>query len=195
MKIVNKIVSIFLTVFVVIMFVIALSSVITSKTNYGVPRIGPYSVLVVKTDSMEPTLMTNTGIIIEKVDIANLKPKSDTYEGDIVTYYRRRDNAIITHRLIDIQYNESGNIYVFFGDNINASSCNGVCDASQKDYISGKYILGKVVSHSDALVHFYLFVTNRITQVFIVIIPVGYLIISAIVSKIKEKKEGSEVDE
>lgn len=188
MKVLNKILSWALTIITVLMIALAFNSLISKNNNYGIPHLGPYSVLVIKTDSMEPTLNTNTGIIIKKVSPETLKPRSQDYEGDIVTYYRRRDNAIVTHRLVDVDIDND--LYVFFGDNIHASSCNKICDDSQKDYISSQYIIGKVVNHSDSLGHFYLFITNKVVQVFIFIIPIGYLIISSIISgknkKIKE---------
>lgn len=77
---------------------------VSSLTN-NIPSFFGYSFLTVKTESMEPTIMTNSVILVDKLqrsEVGNLK------EGEIIVYkaVKNGHNITITHTLMENHYED-----------------------------------------------------------------------------------------
>lgn len=81
----------------------------------GVFPIYPY---VIATGSMEPMIMPGDVIILKKID------PSDVQIGDVITF--RRDNILITHRVVDTIETDNTTLYVTKGDNNSSNDSNPV---------------------------------------------------------------------
>jgi PKD repeat protein len=133
--------------FIVGLFGLQITMMISEKNNYGVPSLFGYSFMQVLTDSMaKPNGQTTdttyedltdsdgkaitvtklgplsldqyTGIIIEKADPSSIKV------GEVITFYSDVLEAPVTHRVIEIK-KDTDNTYVFytFGDNPESLTC------------------------------------------------------------------------
>lgn len=99
MKIVNKIFSYFLNILMVLVIIILFIAIYSffqiNVFNKPYVNLFGYTVLQVKTGSMENTINVGDIVIVKILD------KDDKIEKqDIVTY--KEDKALITHRIIDI---------------------------------------------------------------------------------------------
>lgn len=180
----SNILTIITGVFVLILILFQLLGSITARNNFGVPRFGNYSTLIVITDSMEPVLPVGTGIFIEKVDLATIQPSStiEAKDGDIITFYN--GSKIITHRVIEVIHLDNGNInFKTLGDNLFAQTCpsNVGCDPSLNyDYVEGKNVLGKVISKSLAFGKVYEVASSPIFIAVFAVIPIILIFISSV---------------
>ncbi len=110
-------------------------------------RVGDYSIFVVLTGSMSPTISPGEMILI--------KQKEQYNQGDIVTYLDE-DNYFITHRIIQID----DSTCVTKGDN------NNVQDLP----FTNDNILGSVVYHSKVLGFFILYILKPLIIIYIAIL-------------------------
>ena len=130
-KIFNIIKSTIINAIIFILGIIAVIAIWTSiqlnVQNKEYIDIFGYSAFSTATASMSPT--------IEKGDIVFVKIGQDAEEKDIITY--KKDNAFITHRIIEID----GESIIAKGDNNNTQD-----EAITKDAIVGKvvYIINNV---------------------------------------------------
>jgi signal peptidase I len=107
MKITSNIVTTLL--FLVLLFMIFV--VISSKASGGEPQFLGYQLKTVLSGSMEPTFKTGSVIAVKPVeDAGSLK------EGDVVTYLQS-DNAIVTHRIMEVINNGENKMFQTKGDN------------------------------------------------------------------------------
>lgn len=94
-----------------LIFVLGMTIFITvlSATKGTVPSVLGYSVLQVRTGSMEPKLPVGSIIIVKETDTETLNV------GDIISYYvvstDQIDGQVNTHRIIDIQKEEGKNLF------------------------------------------------------------------------------------
>ncbi|WP_409252200.1 signal peptidase I SipW [Bacillus sp. SCS-153A] len=119
------------TVFIIIML-LALYSVLSSRMSGGEPEIFGYQVKSVLSGSMEPSIKTGSIIAIKKTeDPAN-------YEvGDVLTFKSLDDpNTLITHRVVEIKTIDSQIHYVTKGDNNDANDSNPIPSSN----VVGKYV-------------------------------------------------------
>lgn len=166
---------------------------ISAQNNFGVASFFGYQTLIVETNSMEPAIMTNEAIVIKKVDLATIKASSsyEELDGDVITFYRRDDGRIVTHRVVEILPQVDGS-YIFrtLGDNLYADSCpGGYCDPMMsRDYVYGEDVLGVVVGKSA----FFGAVVNFMTKPFVIaivaVVPLFYVFISSIIDIVKNSK-------
>lgn len=166
---------------------------VTAKNNFGIPHYGDYQVLVVLTDSMEPTYKVGTGIFVKKVnDLSTLRPSSDPLacDGDVITFYRPSDQLIITHRVIEVIDNGDGTYdFKALGDNLNAQTCGtGGCTIANADYVEGKNVLGKVTGQSMAFGKTYAAVSNPFVILIFAIVPLFFVFFSSVVDLVKQLK-------
>lgn len=85
----------------------------------GYVTIGGYSMFRVVTGSMEPTISTGSLLLCKNTKIENVEV------GDIVCYRTKISEiygSIVTHRVIDKQKDNNGNIYLETRGDANASS-------------------------------------------------------------------------
>ncbi|MDY0100569.1 MAG: hypothetical protein WCZ47_03905 [Bacilli bacterium] len=203
-KLVNRITTIVLGSLAGLLLFFQVFGLITARSNHGVQRFGNYQMLTVLTDSMEPVLPIDVGIIIKRVPANQIKGPSseDAMDGDIITYFRRSDGLIITHRVIEKIENDGKFTFKTFGDNKNAETCsqfpNGVCDQSTGkgiDTIKEEDVLGVWIKNSKALGLFVKFTRNPFTIIIVGLVPLLYVFISSLfdISKnVKERKEETE---
>lgn len=193
MKVLKKTISLLLTFIIICFLGIYLTSIITSASNHGVPKIFGYQFLVVQTDSMEPTLPVSDFVLVKDVEPETLRAKevdeqgNIIYEGDIVTFINSQ-NLIVTHRLLDIEINEQGK-YIFeaFGDNMSSSQCNGDCSTYPHDYFTEDKLLGKVVFDSLPLGQFYSFIRHPLGIISVILVIGTIFVCITVFEKINEK--------
>ena len=107
----------------VIIVIIILSMCVIKNRNEICEKL-PIRFLIVKSNSMYPTL--------QKSDIILIKRNSDYKKGDIITY-DYENNYLVTHRIIE----KSNNFFITKGDNNNSEDDKFI----QLDNIKGKVIL------------------------------------------------------
>ncbi|MCM3767930.1 signal peptidase I SipW [Neobacillus niacini] len=118
MKIVLKIVSGFITTLLVLLLLISLYIMISSRITGGQPSIMGNQLMLVLSGSMEPKIETGSVVGIKPVeDKTNLKV------GDIITFYSplHKDNRIITHRIVEIKGSGEFTEFITKGDNNQAN--------------------------------------------------------------------------
>ena len=154
-------------IIIVFLLVTQVISLVTRNSNYGVANYFGYSAMYVKTDSMVgdelDSLPVGSGIITKKVDLTTLKGSSGADEngvwakdGDIISFYSDSINAIVTHRIYEIDYDASGGVISLRtdGDNANAETCplaTGCSYPNYFDYVLPADVVGKVIYSSVAL--------------------------------------------
>ena len=140
MKIIKKIIK---AIFWIILICIAIYSmiIIFQKIVYKnkTPSFFGYKSFIVLTGSMEPTL--NIG------DIVFIKETTDIKEQDIVSF--KINNAIVTHRIVEIKKENDKTLYTTKGD---ANSGNDT-EVLRIEDIEGKYIF-KVTADTQITVLF-----------------------------------------
>lgn len=98
--------------------VAVIGSILMSKLTGGEPSFYGYKLKTVLSGSMEPTIHTGSIIAVSPVEIgAGNRFKA----GDIITF-RADEQRLITHRIIDVRSNKSGDtvLYRTQGDNNDA---------------------------------------------------------------------------
>lgn len=190
---------------IVLMLGFQILGTVTAQSNYGVPSFFGYQTLIVLTNSMEPAYKVDEAIVVKKVDVRILIASTTPEEknGDVITFYRRDDGLIVTHRIIEILPQEDGTLnFRTLGDNLNAETCPpSGCTVDNADYVYGDDILGKVVGKSAAFGGVVRLTTNPFVIAGVAIIPLMYVFISSIADIVKHSKmneedfEDHEVDE
>ncbi|MDQ0268347.1 signal peptidase I SipW [Cytobacillus purgationiresistens] len=116
MKKAFKVVSSIIT-FVMFVNIAALAFiVISSKASGGEPLIFGHQLKAVLSGSMEPTFQTGSIIAVNPL---NGEEKKALKAGDVITF-QTKDDILVTHRITDVQTNESHVMYETKGDNNNA---------------------------------------------------------------------------
>ena len=144
-----------------------------SKGDYSVPVFNAYVVL---SGSMLPTIEIKDIVITKKI------PEEELQKGDIITFISpdsRFGGISITHRIIDIQYDEDLGInkYRTQGDN------NNVADSA---LVSNSNILGKVILKIPKLGYIQDVLASKGGLIIIVMIP-SLVIISYDIMKVLKK--------
>ena len=85
----------------------------TTLDNKETKGILGYKAYIITTDSMKPTIKTGDIVIVKNTEEEKIKVE------DIITF--KRDENIVTHRLVDIQETEQGKKYITKGDNNNVN--------------------------------------------------------------------------
>lgn len=188
----GKIITSFFAAVIVVLLAFQIIGTITAQTNYGVASFFGYQTLVVRTDSMEPSYMVGEAIVVKKVELTTLKASTspEAHDGDTITFYRRNDGLIITHRIIEIIPQEDGSLdFKTLGDNLNAETCGpSACTIENADYVYGEDILGKVVGKSAFFGGLVNLTTNPFVIASVAVIPLMYVFITSIVDVIKHSK-------
>ena len=129
-------------------------------------RIGDYAILIVLTESMEPTIHENEMILIQKCD---------NYDLDDIVTYSDLDEALITHRIVQIdEYS-----FIAKGDNNHISDKNA----------SLKNIYGKVIFHSKILGIFILYYLKFVILIFVIVVLSTYILKKVMEANSYENKE------
>lgn len=125
---------------------------------------------VIVSGSMEPNIKTSSLVIVKKQSSYNV--------GDIVSYQLNKDSTPVTHRVVSIK----DGYFITKGD------ANNVND---KIKLKNSDILGKVIIKSEKLGKIYINNKEKIFTgiIFIVIIGLGYELVSFICKKRDDKNE------
>jgi hypothetical protein len=147
-------------------------------------------------DTGPETFPVDMGIIVQKVDTDTLVASSEfsAFDGDVITFFRRSDNRVVTHRVIDIDTDEQGLVFVCLGDNLFAATCpTAGCSLGNADRIPEADVLGKVVNKSATLGSAYRFLSNPLTMLLLVLVPLGVLVVFSAFDFIKALKAKPEI--
>jgi signal peptidase I len=107
MKIISNIVTVLLSLILLFMVFV----VISSKASGGEPNFLGYQLKTVLSGSMEPTFYTGSIIALKPItDPNNLK------KDDVITF-RESEDALVTHRIIEVIKNSEQTMYKTKGDN------------------------------------------------------------------------------
>ena len=106
-KIIRNIIASFLGLIIVILGYFVIANIVATKNNTIASFFG-YSITYVPTESMEPTIKTNSTIMFEK----NTK-YDDLKVGDIIVYHNDETNMYIIHRIKE----ETNSGFIMQGDN------------------------------------------------------------------------------
>ena len=165
-KLVRTIIYALIIVAIYNILIVSITSILnkTGRSMFG------YRAYIITTDSMKPNISQGDIIIIKETEEEKLKI------DDIITF--RKNNKLITHRIIEIETDEDGNKqYVTKGDN------NNIEDLEKVSYqeIEGKKIvkipvLGKVVMLLQ-------------DEVYIILIAIILLLIYLHMQKTEEKEK------
>ena len=112
------------TLGILIIMVIIILSICVIKNRQVLCEKLPVRLLIVKSNSMYPTL--------QKGDFILIKRNNDYKKGDIITY-DYESNYLVTHRIIE----KNNNFFITKGDNNNSEDDKFI----QLDNIKGKVIL------------------------------------------------------
>lgn len=129
-----------------------------------------YSAYKITTDSMKPEINSGDVVIVKK-----LENNEEIKKGDVITF--EKTSEVITHRVIELKYENNQTTYVTKGDNNNLEDSNTITN----DNIKGKVVLtirflGSIVSLFE-------------NQIFFLILILIFLILIFYKISINEKKE------
>jgi signal peptidase len=141
------------------------------------PITGNFKIKMVLSGSMEPTIKTGSLVVV--------KPADNYKIGDIITFQRKTDKELITHRIEDIKTEGGQTMYVTKGDSNNSADKKEVAESD----VAGKVLfsipyLGYIVSFVQKPIGFALFI---IVPAFIVIIDE----VKKIYVEVKKKSKNS----
>ncbi|MFA5660014.1 MAG: hypothetical protein WC968_01270 [Bacilli bacterium] len=172
---------------------------ITARQNNGIARYGSFQSFRVETDSMVPAYKVDTMIFVKDVDPAILKASTtpEAKDGDTITFIRNHgynytatgDQKIITHRIIEITFEEGEYYFRTLGDNLEAMTCPpGGCSIANADWVRESDLIGVVVGQSMALGYFSRLLSQPIFMLLFIMIPLLFIFASSLVDLFKELK-------
>ncbi len=165
--------------------------VIVASNQNRPPRIFNISVTYVPTESMEPTISSNSYIMFHGTSFDDVKVKDSNNEGDIIIYYSKKNDFYIVHRAIGRGIDENGNKYLICkGDNNTVSDAENVYPAM----VYGKYMttIGFMSIFSGGVNTSAVFVILIIIFIIMVAMQVTSMVISVKKEKLKESKKEEE---
>lgn len=132
-SVLSKILSVLSVLIFAVGIVIFIS--VLSAAGGKVPSVLGYSVMQVRSGSMEPELMTGTVVIVRKTDVHKLE------KGDVISFYMtsgtKMAGSVNTHRIVEVNHLPGGSpVFVTKGDNN---------DDVDPDPVHSLSVIGKVV--------------------------------------------------
>ena len=165
--------------------------VIVASNQNRPPRVFNISVTYVPTESMEPTISSNSYIMFCGTSFDDVKVKDSNNEGDIIIYYSIKNDFYIVHRAIGRGIDENGNKYLICkGDNNQVSDTENVYPGM----VYGKYIttIGFMSIFSGGVNTSAVFIILIIIFIIMVAMQVTSMVISVKKEKLKESKKEEE---
>ena len=144
--------------------VILCITVIAQIMSRGYVTVMGHSLFRVATGSMEPAIPTGALLVSKEIEIEEIRT------GDIICFRSKESNMlgqVITHRVIDILYDEEGEIYL--------ETCGDANPSADGYYVTKHNLIGKVSYHTkegNILAAFFSVVTSRIGFLSCVAMPV-----------------------
>lgn len=148
---------------------------IRANQSNNIVRIFGYSYSVVASDSMEPTFEVGEIITSKAISI------EDVEKGDIIVFWSEEYQVHIVHRVIEVK---EGNKLVTKGDNPQA----GV----DSNYVNDETLHGVVVRHGNFLNLGKLILDYRDVVYVVIILLFIYIIVTEIISIIRNLKKAKE---
>lgn len=171
-KVVSLIANIVSTVILIFSILICVLVIASMKSSSGVASLFGYSVLSVKSDSMEPTFYPGDLIIIKRTG-----PKARFQKGDIVSF-EAYDNIgirfINTHRIEEVVKGETRDRYTTKGDNAERADVKKLYSSNIIGIYTGTRVggLGKAID----------FINSPIGVLMCVVVPSAVIIIAQVIS-------------
>ena len=170
------------SVLIILASITALLKVVLAKPGEA-PNFFGYSLFRVMTGSMEPTIPTNSLIVVQRTDTQQLA------EGDIITFYSR-DPALMgepnTHRIIRFEQDGDQRLIYTKGD---ANNIEDHYAAHEED------VIGKVVYSSEKIGNFVRLVSNPVVFIPLIIIPLAIMLIRSMYDGIVAAKKLAKEEE
>ena len=163
----------------IVLEVVVIIFLVVSRVQGTPPTLFGYQMYFIRTGSMSPYLEPGDVIISKKYDGGELKAGRD--DGDVVTYWGevRGKTDLITHRVIDV-YEDT---VITQGDDNNVKDSPITKDEIEAVMVHKTVIIDKIYKVISTAWGFWLFVFA----------PIAALIVSEIVSLVKELKKEKEV--
>ena len=147
-------------------YLVLLVALVSLVTVIGVSQFEDNPVvqlLSVNSGSMEPSIKTGGMIMIRQSDMYSI--------GSVVTYKDINRNVLITHRIIDVQFDESGLFYITKGD---------ANDGPDQQRVRLTDILGRVVMSVPWVGYLVQYAKTQLGFSIIVLIPTFIIVIREI---------------
>jgi len=147
-----------------------------NTSEWVAPLYGAY---VIVSGSMEPTIKIRDAIIIKRYDDQELKV------GDIITY-RSEDpyfyGIMITHRIIDVTYDNGEKVYVTKGDHNNTRD---------RLPVKSNQIYGKVIMMIPKIGYIQTFLATSYGWIIAVVVPCFAIIVTDVIKLVKNISKDS----
>ena len=180
-KILRTIINI-LSVFMIVVALFVLLSVVMTKPGQA-PTVMGYSSFRVLSGSMEPTIRTDSMILVKTV------APSQIHEGDIISFYSSDPalaGAVNTHRVLSIE-RDSG-VYIF--------TTKGDANIIPDEYpTSGNDVIGVVIFSSYFLGRLIRLLSNPLVFIPIILVPLLLLLVLNMVKTVKLAKAAAQEEE
>ncbi len=144
-----------------------------SQSGDGVPTFFGFRPFSIQSDSMEPFFSAGDLIITHKVT-----DYDDLEIGDVITFWTviNGERVLNSHRIIDIDYNETYNYYYTQGDNNTVADSLGVHQSE---------VVGKYITHIPNVGTFIDFLQTSTGFLIVIVVPVLIFFIYNLVSFFK----------
>ena len=156
-----------ISVLIIVVSIAALLTVVFSKPGQA-PNFFGYSVFRVMTGSMEPTIRTDSLILVKRTSLSDLK------EGDIITFYSR-DPSLMgepnTHRIVRFEEKDGKRLIYTKGD---ANNVEDHYPAHEED------VIGRVIHTSYGMGRFVRLVSNPVVFIPLILIPLLFMLLRSI---------------
>ena len=180
-KILRTIINI-LSVFMIVVALFVLLSVVMTKPGQA-PTVMGYSSFRVLSGSMEPTLQTDSMIVVRHTAPAEIRV------GDVISFYSsdpKLGGAVNTHRVVDAE--KQNGVYIF--------QTKGDANIIPDEYpVSGNDVIGVVVFSSFFLGKLVRLLSNPLVFIPIIMIPLLALLILNLVKTVKLAKIAAQEEE
>ena len=171
-----------ISVLIILASITALLTVVLAKPGEA-PNFFGYSLFRVMTGSMEPTIHTNSLIVVQRTDTQQLA------EGDIITFYSR-DPALMgepnTHRIVRFEQDGDKRLIYTKGD---ANNIDDRYPAHEED------VIGRVVFSSLKLGNFVRLISNPVIFIPLIIIPLAIMLLRSMYDGIVAAKKLAKEEE
>ena len=170
-------------------FIIAIAVIMLLRAVFTpageIPMVGGYGALRVMTGSMEPSIPTNSLIIIHEEDAESLQV------GDVITFYSSDPslgNALNTHRIAAIEQDQDSQQLMF--------TTKGDANTLEDQYpVTENNVVGKVVLVSGVLGLIVSLLSNPLVFVPCILLPMALLLIYELRNAVKTTVELSRQEE
>ncbi len=171
-----------ISVLIIIASMAALLTVVLAKPGQA-PSFFGYSLFRVMTGSMEPTIPTNSLIVVKRT------PAEDLAEGDVITFYSR-DPSLLgepnTHRIVRFEEDGGKRRIYTRGD---ANNIEDRYPAMDED------VIGKVIYSSPGLGRFVRLVSNPVIFIPVIVLPLLWMLGRSVYDSVAAAKKLAKEEE